>query len=116
MMIGCASCSKNTRQRPKAATPGPWIGGGLIRRNIFGEWSPNRVLPFMITVRRATRQDVPAVLEIYNDAVLNTTASADYEPRSLDSRYTWFDEHAREGYPIFVAVSEEGGIVGWSSL
>jgi L-amino acid N-acyltransferase len=70
----------------------------------------------MITVRRATRQDVPAVLEIYNDAVLNTTASADYEPRSLDSRYTWFDEHAREGYPIFVAVSEEGGIVGWSSL
>src|SRR5581483_6795736 len=68
------------------------------------------------TVRRAVRQDVPAILEIYNDAVLHTTASADYAPRSLESRYEWFDEHEREGYPIFVAVNAAGEVVGWSSL
>src|SRR5437868_13398399 len=67
-------------------------------------------------IRSATRADVPAILEIYNDAVLNTTASADYEPRSLASRYDWFDEHAREGYAIFVAESADGMVVGWSSL
>ncbi len=70
----------------------------------------------MFKVRRAAREDVPAILEIYNDAVLNTTASADYEPRSLESRYEWFDEHARGGYPIFVAVNDAGEVVGWSSL
>lgn len=71
----------------------------------------------MFSVRSALRQDVPAILEIYNDAVLHTTASADYEPRSLASRYEWFDEHAREGYPIFVAArGEERAVVGWSSL
>lgn len=62
------------------------------------------------------RADVPAILEIYNDAVLNTTASADYEACSLESRYEWFDEHAREGYPVFVAERAAGVVVGWSSL
>lgn len=70
----------------------------------------------MFTVRRALRSDVPAILKIYNDAVLNTTASADYEVRPLESRYEWFDEHEREGYPVFVATNEAGAVVGWSSL
>lgn len=70
----------------------------------------------MFNVRRAVREDVPAILDIYNDAVLHTTASAEYEPRALDSRYEWFDEHQREGYPIFVATKEDGMVVGWSSL
>lgn len=70
----------------------------------------------MFTIRPALRSDVPAILEIYNDAVLNTTASADYKVRSLESRYEWFDEHAREGYPVFVAENAEGVVVGWSSL
>jgi L-amino acid N-acyltransferase YncA len=38
-------------------------------------------------IRRATRADVSAILEIYNDAVLNTTASAEYEPRALEMEY-----------------------------
>lgn len=67
-------------------------------------------------VRPAVRDDVPAILEIYNDAVLNTTASADYEPRSLESRYEWFDQHQRDGYAIFVAVNAAGEVVGWSAL
>lgn len=70
----------------------------------------------MFIVRQALRQDVPAILEIYNEAVLNTTASADYEPHSLESRYAWFEEHEREGYPIFVALNEADEVVGWSAL
>ncbi|HZQ08019.1 MAG TPA: GNAT family N-acetyltransferase [Anaerolineae bacterium] len=69
-----------------------------------------------IIIRRAMREDVPAILEIYNDAVLHTTASADYEPRTLQSRMEWFDNHEREGYPIFVAVNENDKVIGWSSL
>lgn len=68
-----------------------------------------------IVIRRATRTDVPAILEIYNDAVLNTTASAEYEPRALEVEYAWFDEHERGGYPIFVASNNANEIVGWSS-
>jgi phosphinothricin acetyltransferase len=68
-----------------------------------------------VVVRRAARTDVPGILAIYNDAVLNTTASYDYEPRSLEQRLAWFDDHVAHNYPIFVAEAS-GRIVGWSSL
>jgi L-amino acid N-acyltransferase YncA len=67
-------------------------------------------------IRPATLADVPAILDIYNDAVLTTTATYDYEPRSLQHRMQWFDDHERIGFPIFVAEDDHGKIVGWSSL
>jgi L-amino acid N-acyltransferase YncA len=69
-----------------------------------------------VTVRPAERKDLPAILEIYNDAVLKTTATYDYDPRTLEHRTAWFDDHARTGFPIFVAEDEKGRIIGWSSL
>jgi len=59
---------------------------------------------------------LPGILEIYNDAVLHTTASYDYEPRTLDHRRTWFQERQRDNYPVFVAVEKGGRVVGWSAL
>jgi L-amino acid N-acyltransferase len=67
-------------------------------------------------VRPATRDDLPAIHAIYNDAVLNTTASYDYEPRSFDYRVGWFDDHQKQRLPAFVAVDEESNVAGWSSL
>lgn len=66
-------------------------------------------------IRRARREDCPAILAIYNESVLTTTASYDFEPRALDHRLAWFDDHARHDYAIFVA-EEEGRVLGWSSL
>jgi phosphinothricin acetyltransferase len=67
-------------------------------------------------VRTATRDDLPGILEIYNEAVLNTTASYDYEPRTLDHRVAWFEDHVRNNLPVFVAVNDAGRVVGWSAL
>jgi phosphinothricin acetyltransferase len=67
-------------------------------------------------VRTATRADIPAILDIYNEAVANTTASYDYEPSTLDDRLAWYDEHVRLSYPVFVAEDEFSRIMGWSSL
>jgi phosphinothricin acetyltransferase len=69
-------------------------------------------------VRPAERDDLPQILEIYNEAVLNTTASYDYEPRTLEHRIAWYEEHLKNNYPIFVAQSQalQGRVVGWSAL
>jgi|SRR5437868_5854842 len=67
-------------------------------------------------VRPATVSDLPGILEIYNDAVLHTTASYDYEPRSLEHRTQWFQERQRDNYPILVALEPDNHIVGWSAL
>ena len=70
----------------------------------------------MMIIRPATPTDLPGILEIYNDAVLNTTASYDYEPRTLEQRIAWFDDHAKNNYAVFVAVNEQDRVVGWSAL
>src|SRR5262245_38092227 len=67
-------------------------------------------------VRPATRADLPAIHAIYNDAVLNTTASYDYEPRPFDYRVTWFEQHDDQRLPMFVAVDDAAQVLGWSSL
>ena len=67
-------------------------------------------------VRPATRADLSGILDIYNEAVLNTTASYDYEPRDMAHRVAWFETHAEQRLPIFVAVDDRGGVAGWSSL
>ncbi len=69
-----------------------------------------------MNVRPATQADLPAILAIYNDAVLHTTATYDEEPETLDSRARWLSEHQAEGYPVLVAERPDAGVVGWSSL
>lgn len=67
-------------------------------------------------VRPAIHSDLDGILAIYNDAVLTTTATYDYEPRSLDDRVAWFEEHQRQRLPVLVAVEANSQILGWSSL
>ncbi len=67
-------------------------------------------------IRPATHTDLPGILEIYNEAVLNTTATYDYEPRSMEHRVTWFEEHLQNDYAVFVAENDDQRIVGWSAL
>lgn len=69
----------------------------------------------MITVRLATENDLPQILDIYNEIIANTTAIYYYEPHTLEMRRQWFDERKQQGFPVFVA--EEGGVIlGMSSI
>ena len=68
-----------------------------------------------MNVRPAHSKDLPAIAEIYNHAVLHTTASYAYEPRSMEQRIKWFEEHQKQNFPVFVC-EDNGEVVGWSSL
>jgi L-amino acid N-acyltransferase YncA len=67
-------------------------------------------------IRDALPTDLPAVLAIYNDAVLNTTAIWNDKPVDLANREAWFDARTAQGYPILVAIDEAGGLVGFASF
>ncbi len=69
----------------------------------------------MITIRPATESDLPAILEIYNEIIANTTAVYYYEPHTLEMRKQWFDERKEKGFPVFVA-EEDGVILGMSTI
>ena len=69
----------------------------------------------MIIIRLATENDLPQILEIYNDIIKNTTAVYYYEPHTLEMRKQWFDERKEKGFPVFVA-EEDGLVLGMSSI
>lgn len=55
------------------------------------------------SIRPATAADLGAMLAIYNDAVVHTTASYDYEPRSMEKQKAWFAAKQAAGLPVLVA-------------
>lgn len=65
-------------------------------------------------IRDATVDDLDAINAVYNECVLNTTATFHERPVSRDQRLTWWRE--LEGrFPVLVAESE-GKVIGWASL
>jgi L-amino acid N-acyltransferase YncA len=68
-----------------------------------------------VIVRPATEADLAAIVAIYNDAVVNTTAIWNDAIVDVDNRKIWFDGRQKLGYPVLVA-EEEGAIVGYGSF
>jgi len=61
-------------------------------------------------IRPAARTDLPAILAIYNDAVVNSTAIWNWSPVDLANREAWFEARAAQGYPILVADLGTGAV------
>jgi phosphinothricin acetyltransferase len=67
-----------------------------------------------ILIREAGMSDLPAITEIYNEAVLNGTATFDTEIKSIDNRRDWLNQHGGK-HPVIVAFYEHE-MLGWASL
>ena len=65
-------------------------------------------------IQFAQAQDLEGILEIYNHAILNTTAVYNYQAHSLEMRRQWWEEKCRLGHPVLVAL-EQGRVVGFAS-
>ncbi|MCE2845754.1 MAG: N-acetyltransferase family protein [Sphingobacteriales bacterium] len=68
----------------------------------------------MITIRPAEERDVEAITAIYNEAVLNTTATFDTDPKTETDRLSWLRAHG-EQHPVLVAIVDNT-VAGWASL
>ncbi|MGJ3253775.1 MAG: N-acetyltransferase family protein [Elainellaceae cyanobacterium] len=69
-------------------------------------------------IRAATVDDLPSILEIYNDAIRNTTAVYGYNPVTLANRLEWFQAKQQHNYPVLVAETDSetnAHVIGFSS-
>ena len=60
-------------------------------------------------------QHARAILEIFNEAIVNSTALYDYKPRSRESMIGWFNAKDVGRYPVLGAESENGDLLGFAS-
>jgi L-amino acid N-acyltransferase YncA/N-acetylglutamate synthase-like GNAT family acetyltransferase len=68
-----------------------------------------------MNIREAGEADLPAILAIHNDAVLNTSAIWDDTPVDLANREAWFAARQAAGYPV-LACEENGVLLGYASF
>ena len=76
-----------------------------------------------LSIRLATIDDLPRIVEIYNQSIAGKQATADLQPVSVADRQAWFDAHTGNR-PLVVAQTRSetssqtslGEIVGWGSL
>ncbi len=65
-------------------------------------------------IREARRDDVSAILEIYNHAIVNTTAVYRYKPLTMEDRLAWFDGKVADGLPLLV-YEVDGAVIGFAT-
>ena len=56
-----------------------------------------------------------AILEIFNDAIVNSTALYDYKCWDMDIMRQWFATKSAGNYPIIGAINADGRLVGFAS-
>ncbi|WP_374398702.1 N-acetyltransferase family protein [Niveibacterium sp.] len=56
-----------------------------------------------------------AILAIFNEAIVNSTALYDYTPRPPESMVTWFETKRKGGFPVLGIEDTEGRLLAFGS-
>ena len=66
-------------------------------------------------IRSCSENQLPEILEIFNDAILNSTALYDYNPRSMDTMQSWYATKQAGNYPIIGVFDGNDTLLGFAS-
>lgn len=56
-----------------------------------------------------------AILDIFNDAIQNSTALYEYRPRTMQTMQAWFEAKRSGGHPVVGAFDADGQLLGFAS-
>lgn len=56
-----------------------------------------------------------AILEVFNEAILTSTALYDYKPRPPESMAAWFDTKRKGGFPVIGIEGGDGALLAFGS-
>jgi L-amino acid N-acyltransferase len=69
----------------------------------------------MRVIQCEPKRHAEAILAIFNDAILNSTALYDYKPRTMEMMAAWFDAKAKGKYPVIGIENDAGELMGFGS-
>lgn len=68
------------------------------------------------TVACTHARHAQAILDIFNEAIANSTALYDYHPRSLQSMQPWFEAKDRGNFPVIGIEGDAGNLLAFGSF
>ncbi|ATW28371.1 N-acetyltransferase [Candidatus Formimonas warabiya] len=66
-------------------------------------------------IRQAVEKDIGEIREIYNDAILNTTAVYTYHAQTIEERMLWFHKKKEDQFPVLV-FEENNLVLGFATF
>ena len=66
-------------------------------------------------VRCDFERHADAILAIFNEAIVNSTALYDYQPRTPQSMLPWFDAKRAGNFPVIGVEDADGGLLAFAS-
>lgn len=69
-----------------------------------------------LRIEFASNDHLAAIADIYNDAVVNTTAIWNDAQVDMDNRRDWLAMRRASGYPVLVALDEQQRVLGYASF
>jgi phosphinothricin acetyltransferase len=67
-----------------------------------------------VKIRPAEQTDLSRLTEIYNYYVVNTPATFDVEPYTIDQRKSWFGQFGSAGRYRLLVAADETGVIGYA--
>jgi phosphinothricin acetyltransferase len=61
------------------------------------------------------KRHADAILAIFNDAIVNSTALYDYKPRTKEMMTAWFETKAKGNFPVIGIENDSGELMGFGS-
>ena len=69
----------------------------------------------LTTVQCTHERHAAAILEIFNDAIANSTALYDYQPRTTQNMVSWFETKRAGNWPVIGIEDAQGQLLGFCS-
>jgi phosphinothricin acetyltransferase len=66
-------------------------------------------------IKLCGEKQLPEILDILNDAIVNSTALYDYKPRTMENMKTWFEAKTNGNYPVIGLFDNAGILLGFAS-
>lgn len=66
-------------------------------------------------LKPCTEKQLPEILDIFNDAILNSTALYDYKLRTMETMHAWYADKSSHNHPVVGAFDREGTLLGFAT-
>jgi len=66
-------------------------------------------------LKPCNEKQLPEILDIFNDAILNSTALYDYKTRTMETMNAWYEDKLKGNYPVIGVFDENDVLMGFAT-
>lgn len=66
-------------------------------------------------IKSCSEKQLPEIMDIFNDAILHSTALYDYKIRTIEMVHSWFLQKQKGNYPVIGLFDEKNSLLGFAT-